>query len=607
LKMPILPRPSRKKRSRSNADLEDSPSRKRIKHVTKRRMSHIYDVGEEEITQRSQELQKNVKEVFQEDIPEKDALILLRENDLDVQKAVSQYLSASQEDFDDDNEPAQDDDEDDSLEEKNPPKKKKRLIQRITQDDEEDAEAEIEKNEEQDEEKQPEMDDPVDPIRQIEEEIEPAEIPEILTGENEEVPDSENEAKERNLTHFLSAKFTQNALAVFKDCVTVVSKIQDEKDAIVMKIDSKEKKVKFWCRSSGGSNDVLEFVFENNANPRCFREFRYYCDADRTDETSTFDIAVPLKNLQTIARKINVKKHILTMDFHNDDNPGKSKVRFKFESLDDSTRFDFELKKIDVKQADPMLSQFHSVKESQDPYLASQQLDKSIHEDDALVTLWTSTKKFKEAHAMFTGVSDIISFQIHRMRPDTQDLSEQPEDEKFEVRLKSKGTDGDISSKTKLPLRGGPNLQSIHVKEGKEIKENINVDLPTDMVGKILNLRFIHNIVKIDFYEVDKVRFIFKFARSKCQGRLYYNVDPYPEYIDPDLEEIQKLAGVSEQLDEEENFIDGTEDSDPLKDSQLDDSMAIPKRKSPKRRKKKPRHSMSAQIDTALSDDDLNE
>merc|ERR550519_482700 len=58
----------------------------------------------------SQELQKNVKEVFQEDIPEKEALILLRENDLDVQKAVSQYLSASQEDFDDDNEPAQDDD-----------------------------------------------------------------------------------------------------------------------------------------------------------------------------------------------------------------------------------------------------------------------------------------------------------------------------------------------------------------------------------------------------------------------------------------------------------------------------------------------------------------
>merc|ERR1719285_1216171 len=56
----------------------------------------------------SQELQKNVKEVFQEDIPEKEALILLRENDLDV-----------------DNEPAQDD-EDDSLEDKNPPKKKKR-------------------------------------------------------------------------------------------------------------------------------------------------------------------------------------------------------------------------------------------------------------------------------------------------------------------------------------------------------------------------------------------------------------------------------------------------------------------------------------------------
>ena len=35
-------------------------------------------------------------------------------------------------------------------------------------------------------------------------------------------------------------------------------------------------------------------------------------------------------------------------------------------------------------------------------------------------------------------VSDIISFQIHRMRPDTQELSEDPEDDKFEVRLKSK-------------------------------------------------------------------------------------------------------------------------------------------------------------------------
>jgi len=417
-----------------------------------------------------------------------------------------------------------------------------------------------------------------------------------------------NEAKQRNLTHFLSAKFTQNALAVFKDCVTVVSKIQGGNDAIVMKIDSKEKKVKFWCRSSGDKNDVLEFVFENKANPRCFREFRYFSDEDRAEDASTFELAVPLRNLQTIARKINVKKHILTMDFHNDDEPGKSLVRFKFESIDDSTRFDFTLKKIDVKAADPMLSQFHSVKESQDPYAASQEMNKSIHEEDALVTLWTSTKKFKDAHAMFSGVSDIISFQIHRLRPDTQELSEDVDDDKFEVRLKSKGMDGDIVSKTRLPLRGGPNLKSIHVKKGKEIKENINVDLPTDMVGKILNLKFIHNIVKIDFYEVDKVRFIFKFARSKCQGRLYYNVDPYPEYVDPDLEEIRKMQGVEGVSDEEEeNFLESQEDNpDPLANSLEEQPSAEKKGKSPrrKRKRKRLRNSLSAQIDQALSDVD---
>jgi len=607
--MPQLPRPKSNRKRKKSADDNSSPSRKRIKHVTKKRLSQIYEIDESEVQKRSQEVQEKAKDILDEELPEREALNLLRESDLDVPKAVAALVSQSQGDDNDeqDGPGPMADVEEDSLEDKMPPPKKKKRKVRIQEEEEEIDGVEVD-------EKVGELEDPLDPIENEEEEVEPANIDDDVP-EWSELPDVENEAKQRNLTHYLSAKFTQNALAVFKDCVTVVAKIQGGNDAIVMKIDSKEKKVKFWCRSSGIKNDVLEFVFENKANPRCFREFQYFADRDRAEDPWTFELAVPLKNLQTIARKINTKKHILTMDFHNDLEPGRSLVRFKFESIDDSTRFDFTLKKIDVQAHDPMLSQFHSVKESQDPYTASQEMDKSIHEEDALVTLWTSTKKFKDAHAMFSGVSDIISFQIHRMRPDTQELSEDPDDDKFEVRLKSKGDDGDIVSKTRLPLRGGPNLKSIHVKKGKEIKENINVDLPTDMVGKILNLKFIHNIVKIDFYEVDKVRFIFKFARSKCQGRLYYNVDPYPEYIDPDLEEMANLEAEAKISDkEEDDFLESQDAQDPLADSEkMENSAPVakgksPNRKSPRRRKRKRlRNSLSAQIDQALSDDEVNE
>lgn len=206
-------------------------------------------------------------------------------------------------------------------------------------------------------------------------------------------------------------------------------------------------------------------------------------------------------------------------------------------------------------------------------------------------------KKFKEAHSMFSGISDVISFQIHRLRPDSSELSEgDDDDEKFEVRLKSKGSEGDIVSKTKLPLRGGPKLQSIRVKKGQQIKKNINVDLPTDMVGKILNLKFIHNTVKIDFYEVDKVRFIFKFSLSKCQGRLYYNVEPHPDYKDEEelLQESLEEASANPDADLDEDEID----LDPLAGSSS--------KKSPRRRaRKRLRHSLSARIDKPDSDDEL--
>jgi len=590
--MPQLPRP-RRKRKHSNAGTV-SPSRKRIKHVTKRRLSQIYNTNEDDVETRSQELMDKVKEISQKDLSEREALNLLRENDLDVEKAATEFLTNSQ-NVDKADEVEAQDEEEDSLADKVIPDKKKKAIVQI--EDSED-------NGEEDDEKEDQMDEePADPFAD-EESVEPS--PGEAEEEAREIPDSENEAKQRGLTHYLSAKFTQNALAVFKDCVMVVSKIQEGNDAMVMKIDSKEKKVKFWCRSSGYKNDVLEFVFENGANPRCFREFHYFSDQDITMEADSFELAVQLKNLQMVAKKINVKKHVLTMDIHNSSVAGKSIVRFKFESLDDSTRFEFNLKKIDINAADPMLSQFHSVRESQVTQ-STQELNKSVHEEDALVTLWTSTVKFKEAHSMFKGISNVISFQIHRMRPDTEELSEAPDDEKFEVRLKSKGSEGDIVSKTRLPLRGGPNLKSIHVKKGKDIKENINVDLPTDMVGKILNLKFIHKIVKIDFYEVDKVRFIFRFALSKCQGRLYYNVDPYPEYVDPDLEELRVLDA-SEAV-EGQSFVESEAAEDPLKESELlDDSMPPPKGKSPRRKqrkKKRLRNSLSAQID--VLDEDVNE
>merc|ERR1712031_117050 len=98
-------------------------------------------------------------------------------------------------------------------------------------------------------------------------------------------------AREKQLTHYLSAKFTQNALDVFKDCVSVMSKIQEDSDAVVMKVDNKHKRVKFWCRSSGFNKDVIEFIFENIGNPRCFRDFNYSYDSDRLldDEKHSFE------------------------------------------------------------------------------------------------------------------------------------------------------------------------------------------------------------------------------------------------------------------------------------------------------------------------------
>lgn len=547
-----MPQLSRRKRKSSGP----SPTpRKRIRHVTPKRLSQLYHVSSKKVDTLSQEFQEKVKEVLGSEVTTREALGHLQATDLDVNKAVENYCSSQEENVDE-------------IEEFDDPPAG---------------------NEDEDDEKQPEGGpvEPEDPLGPPIEDIEQLEDP---------VPEREPEAKEleaieisplaaeKGLTHFLSVRFTQNALEVFKDCISVVSRIQEDQDAVVMKLDNKHKKIKFWCRSSGFNKDVIEFIFENKGNPRCFCEFKYSYDPDRVmhSEKDNFELGVPLGHLKSIAKKIDVKKHLLNLDFHNDTDPTNCCVRFAFENRDDSQRFDYRISKINVESVDPMLSQFHSVSESQERNF-SQDLNASIQEEDALVTLYTSTQKFKEAHQMFVDVSDIINFQIVRQRPDTQDLSEPPDEfeDKYEVRLKSKSQRGGILVKASLPLRGGPNLQSIHVKPGKEIKDNVQVNLPTKMVGKILNLKFIHNTTKIDFYEVDKVRFIFKFARSKCLGRLYYNVEPEPA---EDLDLLMDGAAVAaSEIDE------------------IGESAPSPK---VRRKKRRIRNSLSAIIDKVDSDNE---
>merc|ERR1719376_1700607 len=133
---------------------------------------------------RSQEVQEKAKDILDEELPEREALNLLRESDLDVPKAVAALVSQSQGDDDeqDDPEPMVDEEED-SLEDKVPPKKKRKV--RIQEEEEIDG-VEVD-------EKVGELEDPLDPIENEEEEIEPANIDDDVP-EWSELPDVDNEA-----------------------------------------------------------------------------------------------------------------------------------------------------------------------------------------------------------------------------------------------------------------------------------------------------------------------------------------------------------------------------------------------------------------------------
>jgi len=115
----------------------------------------------------------------------------------------------------------------------------------------------------------------------------------------------------------------------------------------------------------------------------------------------------------------------------------------------------------------------------------------------------------------FFSFSDTLTFAIIKDKPNEK----APEDQ-FIIVLKSKGTM--MKSRSTLEPKGGRGGKSLRVRA--EIKKNVILQLPMNLLGKILSLKFINSSIKIDIHDHTVVRFIFRFKPQMAQGSLYYNI-----------------------------------------------------------------------------------
>lgn len=565
--------------------------RPRKRHVTPRRLSNLYQKTEEEINELSQTYQGNIQTMFGKEISPKEALVQLQDSDLDVNAAVEKFMT--------------------QLEERDQEREEESLGFDVGGDDEKEPEVEDDNLDETME---------LPPIRDDDsgEENGEEELKDKFTKDFHTKPYQDRIA---GLSHRLHITFSNEAQMVFKNCVGVVAKIQDKSAGIVVKVNQKEKKLKFYCRSEGGQTDVLEFVFENDKSPRPFVNWELWYDQE--NETSDFTLSVKLDDIWKVAKKIN-KNYRVYVEITNSQVQKNACLVFKLRSRKDDLEFKTRIRSHNISIADPHLSQFRSLPESQDRSfsLLSAPVERDYSAIEALVTLYIMSTQFKAAYDMFSGISNVLLFCIKRIHKEDSEI--QLEDQ-FEIIVKAK--DKTMKSHAKLPIRGGPRQKSLVVRG--EIKSNITLRLPCALIGKILKFGFIAKSIKIDIHapeaECTTVRLIFRFQPQKAQGSLYYNISlesARDTNIDMFSQEVlsQEIEHSLLQPPESSSGRDGfdfgddlfsLEDNDmnhsPLQLSAQPKEPASKKKKSPASKKKKsPKKRLSGVCitDAVFSDDD---
>jgi len=346
-----------------------------------------------------------------------------------------------------------------------------------------------------------------------------------------------NEKKRGRFRHRLILKFSNSCGEVLKTCVNTVQSLQSGNEGVMIKVRNREKKLKFYCRSHEGQTDILEFIFDGEKRPSCFNCWDLYWDREHLED---FTFSCKLKDLNQVTKKIQRGMQV-RLEILNHSIGRKSKLLFTLQKGDQV--FTFTLSKHNVQAEDPHLSQFRSLPESmEESQLNHLNLNASMHEKDALLTMFVLTHELKQAYEMHKGCSDTLSFAIIKDNPDAAT----PE-EKYKITLKSKGSM--LRTKSVIEPKGGRKSKCLIVRQ--PIEKNVVLQLPMNLLGKILSLKFINSTIKIDIHDHTVVRFIFRFKPQMAQGSLYYNIGQ----MNGENISGENISGVDESAEEEQEVV----------------------------------------------------